>query len=113
MLAARGLDYPEKPIIVVICPLVSLINSHKQELRFRGFSAACQSGDDIDEKGIERGDYSFILTSPESVIRNEKWRKMLRTNVYQQRLFGLVTDEAHVVPKWCEFCCLCGMQYMT
>ena len=84
MLAARGLDYPEKPITVVICPLVSLINSHIQELRSHGFSAACLSGDDIDEKGIERGDYSFIFTSPESVIRNEKWRKMLRTNVYQE-----------------------------
>ena len=100
MLAPRGLDYPEKPIIVIICPLVSLINSHIQELRCREFSAAFLSGDDIDEKEIERGDYSFIFTSPESVIRNEKWRKMLRTNVYQERLFGLVTDEAHVVPKW-------------
>ena len=69
ILATRGLNYPEKPIIVVICPLVSLINSHIQELRSRGFSAACLSGDDIDEKGIEHGDYSFNFTSPESVIQ--------------------------------------------
>ena len=30
---------PEKPIIVVICPLVSLNNANIQELRFGGFSA--------------------------------------------------------------------------
>ena len=59
MLAARGFDYPEKPIIVVICPLVSLINSHIQELRSREFSAACLSGGDIHEKGIERGVITF------------------------------------------------------
>ena len=39
--AARGLDYPGKPIIVIICPSVSLINSHIQELRSRGFSVFC------------------------------------------------------------------------
>ncbi|KAK2558638.1 putative ATP-dependent RNA helicase R290 [Acropora cervicornis] len=65
--------------------------------------AACLSGGNIDEKGIEQGDYSFIFTSPESVIRNEKWPKMLRTNVYKERLFGLVTDEAHVIPKCMSF----------
>ena len=113
MLAICGLNYPEKPIIVLICPLVSLINSHIQELRSRGFSAACLPGDNIDEKGIEQGDYSFIFASPESVIRNEKWRKMLRTTVYQERLFGLVTDEAHVIPKWYKFCCLCALQYIS
>lgn len=110
VLAARSLDYPEKPIIVVICPLVHWFRSSTpiyKNFVFVVFSAACLSGDDIDEKGIERGDYSFILRSPASEICNEKWRKMLQTNVYQQRLFGLVTDEAHVVPKWNGFCCLC------
>jgi len=28
---------------------------------------------------------------------------MLGTNVYKERLFGLVTDEAHVVPKCMSF----------
>ena len=83
--------------------MVSITNSHIHELCFCGFSAACLSGGNIDEKGIEQGDYSFIFTSPESVIRNEKWPKMLRTNVYKERLFGLVTDEAHVIPKCMSF----------
>ena len=85
MLLARGLDYPEKPIIVVICQLVSLINSHVQELCSCGFSAACLLGHGIEEKGNKQGNYSFIFTSPESVIHNEKWHKMLQTNVYQER----------------------------
>ncbi|CAH3153422.1 unnamed protein product, partial [Porites lobata] len=29
-----------------------------------------------------------------------RWRKLLQSQEFQDNLFGLVTDEAHVVPKW-------------
>ncbi|CAB3979744.1 Werner syndrome ATP-dependent helicase-like [Paramuricea clavata] len=31
---------------------------------------------------------------------NEKWREMLQSSIYHERLFAVVTDEAHVIPKW-------------
>ncbi|CAB4012130.1 Werner syndrome ATP-dependent helicase-like [Paramuricea clavata] len=31
---------------------------------------------------------------------NAKWHEMLSTEIYQNNLFGVVTDEAHVIPKW-------------
>ena len=50
MLAARGLDYPEKPIIVVICPLVTtsanpskLIRRYNLHRSFRTFSFTLSS----------------------------------------------------------------------
>jgi len=41
-----------------------------------------------------------MFTNPEKLILDEKWRKMLQTTVYQKNLFRIVTDEAHVIPKW-------------
>ncbi|KXJ11319.1 Werner syndrome ATP-dependent helicase [Exaiptasia diaphana] len=57
-------------------------------------------GECVDEKGLKNGDYSFVFTSPECLLNVEKWRSMLRSEIYQSNLFCLVTDEAHVVPKW-------------
>ena len=48
-------NYPEKPILLVICPLI---------------------------------------------VREERWQKLLQSQEFQDNHFGLVTDEAQVVPKW-------------
>ena len=99
-LNARGLPYPKQPIVLVVCPLRSLVDSHIRELTKRGITATSLAGKDVDEEGILRGKYSFVFGSPESLLENEKWRLMLKSEVYQERLFAFVTDEAHVIPKW-------------
>lgn len=86
--------------MLVVFPLVALISSHILQLQSRGISAACLSGNSVDEDGIINGEYSLIFASPESVVKNEKWREMLQSKLYQDNLFGIVTDEVHVVPKW-------------
>ena len=91
---------PPHAIILVVCPLKSLVNSHLRELRNRGISAASLSSEDIDENILLKGTYSFVFGSPDSFLQNEKWRNMLCSNVYQDRTFAIVTDEVHVVPKW-------------
>ena len=91
--------YPKAPIIVVICPLNSFIGSHLGELEDHNIRAATLSGENVDEKGID-GKYSVLFASPESMIKNDKWRGMLRNKVYQSNLFGIVADKAHVIPKW-------------
>jgi superfamily II DNA helicase RecQ len=95
----RGKNFPRKAIVLVICPLNSLVESHIQELESRGLTATSLVGD-VDEESIKRGEYSFVFANPESIILNEKWRNMLQNDVYQRRLFAIVTDEAHVIPKW-------------
>ena len=99
-LYSRGCHFPKAAIIIVICPLNSLIESHLKELETYRITAAKLSGQDIDESGIIEGKYSIVFANPESLILNEKWRSMLRSEVYQENLFGIVTDEAHVIPKW-------------
>lgn len=49
---------------------------------------------------IFKGRYQLVFISPESLIRNLRWREMLQSNVYQQNLVGLAIDEAHCVTKW-------------
>ncbi|KAK3721863.1 hypothetical protein QZH41_011499, partial [Actinostola sp. cb2023] len=87
------------PIVIVICPLKSLVDSHIRELEKYRLTATGLT-DDPDEEGVKRGLYSFVFGSPESYIRNEKWRCMLQSDEYQKGVFTFVTDEAHVVPKW-------------
>jgi ATP-dependent DNA helicase RecQ len=95
-------SFPENAIVLVICPLVALIESHMNELSKRGISCACVSGEQAcqDKSGVLYGKYSFVFANPESIIMNEKWREMLQSSIYHERLFAVVTDEAHVIPKW-------------
>ena len=72
----------------------------KQLGEHQGISCTCLSGDDADQDGAFAGRYSFIFANPEALILNGKWRKMLQTPVYQKNIFGIVANEAHVIPKW-------------
>jgi len=76
------------------------VDSHIRELRNRAISAASLSSEDVDENNLLKGAYSFVFGSPKSFLQNEKWRTMLRSDVYQDRTFAIVAREVHVVPKW-------------
>ena len=84
-LCLSGYSYPHHAIILVVCPLKSLVDSHLRELRNRGISSASLRSEDVDENNLPKGTYSFVFGSPESFLQNEKWRHMLRSNVYQDR----------------------------
>ena len=90
-------SYPKKAIVLVICLLNVVIESHMKELRQRSISCTCHNAK---QDGAYNGDYSVVFANPEALILNEKWRKMIQMPVYQINLFGIVADEAHVIPKW-------------
>ena len=46
------------------------------------------------------GDFQLVFLSPESLLRDGHWRVMLQSAVYQERMVGLIVDEAHCVKKW-------------
>ena len=77
-------------IILVVCPLKSLVDSLIRELRNRGISATSLSSEDVDENNLLKGAYSFVFGSPESFLQNEKWRNMLRSDVITT--FAVVAD---------------------
>ena len=77
------------------------------------FMCTCLSGDDADQDGTLAGKYAFVFANPEALILNEKWRKMLQSPIYQRNLFGIVTDEAHVILKWYFDECCCDLNLLS
>ena len=75
-MAACGFNYPSKPILLVISPLVSLIKSHIEELNGHGISCVWLSDDDTNENAILNGGFSIVFTSPEAIIKNKKWKNL-------------------------------------
>ena len=55
----RGFSYPKAAIVVVICPLYALIDSHILELK-----------DDLLEDDV--ASHSIVFTGPELIVREEK-----------------------------------------
>ncbi len=69
----------------------------------QGISAALMSGaeENIEvKKGVREGNYDVVFFTPELLIGSKRWRSVLTSEMYTQRLKGLVIDEAHCVSKW-------------
>ena len=73
--------YPHHVIIVVVCPLKCLVDSHIHELRNRGISAAGLSSEDFNEHHLLKESYAFLFGRPQPFLQNQKWRYLLRNNV--------------------------------
>ena len=87
--------------MIVVSPLLSLIKDQTERLRQVGIS--CVSLSDVSTQGdidlVEGGFYSVYAT-PESLLKNERWRRMLSSNLYQQKVCAIAVDEAHVIKQW-------------
>lgn len=69
----------------------------------KGLSSAYISGEIADNdlySQVSQGTFQLIFVTPEMIIENRKWRKMLENDVYTERLKAFVVDEAHCVKKW-------------
>ena len=84
---------------IIICPLVALMKDQVNRLNNIGFKAAYVGCEEA-EKGIDNGDFMYVFISPESILSNECWRCMLEKKSYQERLVGIVVDEAHCIVEW-------------
>ena len=88
-------------IVVVVSPLVNLMKDQVDKLRNLGILAASLS--EITEenaKGVEEGRFSIVYGSPESWLKNERWRKVLSSEIYRRKLCAIAVDEAHVIKQW-------------
>ena len=90
-------------IIIVITPLVALMKDQGNRLNNIGLKAVyvgCAESVNRDPEGIDNGEFTYVFMSPESSLSNERWRFMLENKVYQERLIGIVVDEAHCIVDW-------------
>ena len=72
-------------------------------LASKGIAAASICGDEYDSEkrdAVLKGHYQLVFFTPECLVLNRNWRKMLSTEVYQNCMRALVVDEAHCIQKW-------------
>lgn len=94
----NGNYFTKNPIVLVVSPLLSLMGNHVREMAAMGISAASLNSSKDDD--ILKGAFEVVLGSPEAWLNLPKWREMLRSSEYQKRVFCIVTDEVHCIPKW-------------
>ena len=89
-------------IVVVVTPLAAIMKDQVSDLGSKQISAiqVTSSMDEVVESEIIGGQFSMIYISPELLLRKAKWREMLRSDLFQERLVGFIIDEAHCVKKW-------------
>ena len=91
-------------VVLVVSPLVSLMVEQVKSLAKRRVCCAIMSDRIIpqsfyfSEKDVDK--YKVIFTAPEAVIGVERWRSLLSTPVFSERIVTVAGDEAHCVCKW-------------
>ncbi len=90
-------------IVVCISPLTSLMIDQKAKFTPKGVKAEFVGEAQNDRAAVEnvlKGQCELVFISPESIISNPLYRNMLLTEVYKERMVGLVVDEAHCIKTW-------------
>ena len=89
-------------IVVVVTSLVAIMKDQVSDLTERHIRAVFVTTDleESVETAVLNGKFSIVYISPELLLRQVKWREMLRSSVFQKNLVGFVIDEAHCVKKW-------------
>ena len=92
----------EFPIVVIVSPLVSIMKDQTRDFNQRGLSSIyiTSSLDQDDELTVLQGKFNLVYISPEQLLARGKWRDMLRSDMYQERMVGFAIDEAHCVKQW-------------
>ncbi|RXN19558.1 mediator of RNA polymerase II transcription subunit 34-like protein [Labeo rohita] len=68
----------------------------------KGISAAFAGKHETTDADIAAGRFSIVFGSPELLVGVKKWRDMLQTDVYRERLIGMAVDEVHTIVLWGE-----------
>ena len=88
-------------IVVVISPLVNLMKDQVENLKKLGISTISLSNvKDGEAKDVEEGHFAVVYGTPGAWLNNERWRKMLSSDIYATKLCAIPVDEAHVIKHW-------------
>ena len=89
-------------IVLIISPLIALtVDQCKRFVEMGLECGAVEESDNTDAKILD-AKYQIVMSSPEAILMNAKYRSMLLSERYQKGLRGIVTviDEAHSICKW-------------
>ena len=87
--------------VVVVLPLVNLMKYQVSYLRGIGvFSISPSDLKEGEPEKVVKAAYSVVFGTPESWLKNIRWRKVLSSSVYMEKLCSVANDEAHVTKQW-------------
>ncbi len=89
-----------RDIVLVISPLLVIMDLQTNMLNSIGIAACCLHDESVDINDLSAGKFQVIFGTPEAWVKTDKWRQLLGSTIYQDRVLLLVADEAHCVPKW-------------
>ena len=88
-------------VVVVISPFVNLMKDKVESLQKLGIPAVSLSNiADRLARALEEGRYKVIYGTPKTWWNNERWRKMLSSDIYTSKLCAIAVDEAHIIKQW-------------
>ena len=87
--------------VVVVLPLVNLM---KYQVRYlRSLSLSSISLSDLKEGGpgkVVKAAYSVLFGTPQSWMKNIRWRELFSSPAYMERLRCVAINEAHVIKQF-------------
>ena len=86
--------------VIVIAPLINIMAEQCKKLVGFGFKATYVGKDSSEDESIIDGQFDLIYCSHETLLEDSKWKQMLKSKHYQDRLRLIVVDEAHTVTQW-------------
>jgi len=89
-----------KSILLCICPLTAIMIDQKEKFISLGLSVEYLGEANTASHRAINGDVQIVLISPENLLCNTKYRQMLLSPVYKERLIGVAVDEVHCVKTW-------------
>jgi superfamily II DNA helicase RecQ len=85
---------------VIIAPLISIMSEQCKKLEGLDFNATYIGKDSSENDLIEKAEFDFIYGSPEQFVGDLKWRSVLKSSQFQEKMKAIVVDEAHTVIQW-------------
>lgn len=89
--------------MVCISPLIALMMDQREKFTFHGLKAEFIGEGQRDrevEKKVLMGEYQLVYITPEGIMNSSRFRNMLLSATYKEKLVALVIDEAHCVKTW-------------
>ncbi|KAA1471156.1 P-loop containing nucleoside triphosphate hydrolase protein [Dentipellis sp. KUC8613] len=99
------LFYQPDKIIIIISPLNALEEDQARRFRALGVSAQAVNGTtytDTLQKEIEKGKYQILVTSPNMCLQHDRFRALLSSPGFSEKISAFIIDEAHCITQWGE-----------
>lgn len=88
---------------MVISPLSAIMVDQKEKFSGVGWNVEFVGEAQMHKTAVGRaisGEAHLVYISPENIINNSIYRRMLLTPAYRENLVGVAVDEAHCVKTW-------------